>query len=409
MHGEFPEKGTEELEVDMRGDSHDCCKNVVIKLPPTFFLNGNDEWVYFPLQERGRHQPGPHIYGDHWKNTTDYQKCTTNLFTVAVSDPTPFWKVLDDNIVASFTRDKGVVDLKISGDVVEWNPREEGKQCVRLYRSIEIRLEARWMIRYYSCEITNEQGEYWSHEDRSYLLGHRDSFEDENGDLDLAHDDPRRFEWDSWEEIDFEGAKEDDVYITIEAIGIQEMKLSDFKTKYGIGIYDEIVHYPVDIFAGPSYKYFNKQLVGIKNDYIVFEGFEEQKHNSLTLSFETTEEFDPSKIEFEYNSTSDEDYITDFEYDGRGSHEGWDCCSGEGCYSNFLRIKETDKWKRTAGEAIVRWYKCAVAKRQRKILRNMEKKRRREQSSREKFEAAAEKRRQKFNSTKLGRQLAEQK
>ena len=41
-------KGAEELEVDMRGDSRDCCKRRD-QAATDFFLGGNNEWVYFPL------------------------------------------------------------------------------------------------------------------------------------------------------------------------------------------------------------------------------------------------------------------------------------------------------------------------------------------------------------------------
>ena len=371
MHGEFPEKGTEELEVDMRGDSRDCCKNVVIKLPPTFFIGGNNEWVYFPLFskrvfDQQAYRKGTYyrsftepLYGaDHWKNTTDYQKCTTNSFTVTVSEPTPFWKVLDDNIVAPYTWDEHLVGLKVPGGVVEWTPCGEGKPRADLYRHITICMEARWLTRYFSCEITNEQGEYWSHADRPYLLGHRDSFEDEMVDLDIEDD---GLLWHGHpDELDFDGALEDDVYITIEEIGIQKMKLSDFKVKYGIHTNDSTAT------AGPSYKHFNKQLVGIKNDYAVFEGWFREEDAYKWISFETAEDegFDPSKIKFVYSSDiRDQNYVTDFEYDGHVPDGSWEFVDFWETHTNFLRVKQTDKWKRTAGEAIVRWYKCVVAKR----------------------------------------------
>ena len=178
----------------------------------------------------------------------------------------------------TYTWDEHLVGLKVPGGVVEWTPCGEGKPRADLYRHITNLYGSALVNSLLFEEITNEQGEYWSHEDRSYLLGHRDSFEDEMVDLDIEGDD---LLWHGHpDELDFDGALEDHVYITIEEIGIQKMKLSNFKVKYGIHTNDSTAT------AGPSYKHFNKQLVGIKNDYAVFEGWFREEDAYKWISFE---------------------------------------------------------------------------------------------------------------------------
>ena len=309
--------------------------------------------------------------------------------------------------------------------------------------NVKIVLYSRWTVRYKTETITQEQGAYWTQGNRSRYLGDpegQSESESESGEvccfklphtrmpphpslfavspqdagetspLDLTPDDPRYFYWCSYDDLDFAGGDIRHVYITVDTLGVAEMRLTEFIERYkcSLGGAD---------YMTSSIKYFNRNLIEKRADFYQFEGYEEEKHNSMQVRFDVFGRFEPSKLRFDVDQVwhgiqQRINYISNgcVSYDNAppSNERGctyWDCQSGAGIDKEFKTLECTADWQFAAAEAIVRWCKCVLAKRRCVELRRAEKKRLREKASRDKFEASAEKRRKKFEATKLGQSL----
>ena len=322
---------------------------------------------------------------------------------------------------------------------------QKGGSVARSTRNItqvEIYLYSHWTVRYKTETITQEQGAYWTQGNRSRYLGDpegQSESESESGEvccfklphtrmpphpslfavspqdagktspLDLPPDDPRYFYWCSYDELDFAGGDIRHVYITVDVLGVAEMRLTEFIERYkcSLGGAD---------YMTSSIKYFNRNLIEKRADFYQFVGYEEEKNNGMSAMFDVFGRFDPSKLRFHvdqvwYGIHQKTNYISNgcVSYDNappsNDCDDFWDCESGAGIYKEFKTLEFTADWQFAAAEAIVRWCKCVLAKRRCAELRRAEKKRLRAKAGRDKFEAAAEKRCNKFKATKLGQTL----
>lgn len=276
---------------------------------------------------------------------------------------------------------------------------QNGRSVARSTRNlteVEITIHTRWLIRYYTCPVsrmvgvTAESAAECNHRQVNDFLGkHWNPFDDD---------------------VDFEGGDIDDVYITVDALPSVQMRLIDFIEQYKCSVRGN------GNYMTSSIKYFNHNLVEKRGDFYQFEGKELMKANSMRLTFDVFGRFDPSKLRFDVRQVwtgirQRTNYLLTgcVSYDNAPpSNEGddyWEWAFGYGVSNWFTKLEGTADWQFAAAEAIVRWCKCVLAKRRCAELRRAEKKRHREKASRDKFEAAAEKRCKKFKATKLGQTL----
>ena len=180
--------------------------------------------------------------------------------------------------------------------------------------------------------------------------------------------------WDSWSDIDFQGTEinyasisiytdedEDEIYEDIKS-----MPMDEFFKRYGGG---DTYH-----GHGPSFKYFNRALIEERDLYCEYIGTHSES-GSYTITFEVGADytFDPSKLVFHTDGIWHgvflrAEYIVGFGYDDKEAEiiehgEGhWEASGGLPELAYFT-VCGSAKWEFAAGEAIVRWWKCVLAKR----------------------------------------------
>ena len=233
--------------------------------------------------------------------------------------------------------------------------------------SIRLQLESRWGARFSQIELTPAQAAFWYGRTPAFVAsaGHR-AWEEEGEDYLEEHpevaelwdanssawltEDPRWFEWDSWEDCDDTGALASaGVFVSLSVDGEKKatkMPYMDFAKAHGCQVRVTELNPPAmpaaaavdDDSCQPA-----RKLKETATESATFYGFDEEKGVGRIIAG-TLPAGAPAfcasgfifwVTRFHNADGGTQDYVTCATYDGlevEGDEDYWECCSGAGSY-----------------------------------------------------------------------------